>query len=153
MLDDWRRSDSRFSLRELRQQVIVRERRALRCELLVRAIRLTRQGRGFLQRALDRVPFRKDLSDVLGRNLALELRVRHGLWPAEPILEGEHAKENAVAHDPHRRRDPPAALSGRVSRREALGTPRAGRLLIAGRVGWLPIGLSGGRSARLVARS
>jgi len=148
MLDDWRRSDSRFSLRELRQQVIVRKRWALGCELLVGAIRLTRQGRGFLQGALDRVPFRKDLGDVLSGNLALEFRVRHGLWPAEPILESEHAKQNAVAHDPRRRRNPPAALSARVSARHALGAPRAGRLLIGRSVGWLSIGLSGRRRRR-----
>ena len=58
MFDDWRRSNSRFSLRQLRQLIIVRKRRALRCELLAGAIRLTRQGRGFLQSALDRVPRR-----------------------------------------------------------------------------------------------
>lgn len=145
MLDDWRRSNSRFSLGELRQQVIIRKRRALRGELLVGAFRLTRQCSGFLESALDRVPFRKDLGDVLNGNLPLEFCIRHGLWPAEPILEGEHAKKEAGADEPHSCRDPPAALSRRVSRREALGAPRAGHLLIARSVGWLPIGLSVGR--------
>ena len=92
MLDDWRRSDGRCSLRELRQQVIVRKRRPLRRELLVGAIGLVRERRRLLQGALDRVPLRKDLGDVLGCNLGLELCVRDGLWSAEPILECELPK-------------------------------------------------------------
>jgi hypothetical protein len=71
MLDDWRRSDSRLSLRELRQQVIVRKRRALCCELLVGAIRLTGRDAAFFNAPSIVSPFAKTSVTFLAATWAL----------------------------------------------------------------------------------
>src|SRR5581483_12393264 len=77
-------------------------------------------------------------------HLTLELRIGDGLQPAESVLKGEHAKHNPVARDPHRCREPPPPSFHGVSRGEALGAPRALRLLTGRRVGWRSSGLRRG---------
>ena len=101
-------------------------------------------GAAFLSAPSIVSPFANTSVTFLAATWPLNSVDAHCLWPAEAISEGEHPKQNAVAHNPHRRRDPPPALSGGITRREALSAPWTGGLLIPRRLCWLTIRLGGG---------
>src|SRR5262249_60138054 len=68
-----------FPRRQLREEIIAGEYRPLGPELMVGAILLAGKRDRFLQLAFDGIAAGEQLGDVLVGDLALELRVRHGL--------------------------------------------------------------------------
>src|SRR4030095_10404349 len=109
----------------LRQQVVIRKRRTLGGELLIGAILLAGNGDRLFQLAFDGITASKQLGNVLVGDLDLEICVRHWLWSGQLVLDRQYAKQNQVADDPDRSREPARSRLGRLSFRKSFRTPRS----------------------------
>ena len=89
-----------------REQVVSRKSRTLGGELLIGAILLAGNGDRLFQLAFDGITASKQLGNVLVGDLGLEVGVRHRLWSGQSILDRQHAKQDQVADDPDRHREP-----------------------------------------------
>jgi hypothetical protein len=116
---------------QLGQQVVTRERRSFGRELLIGAILPAGNGHSLFQLTLDRISARKQLPDVVSRDLHFELGVRNRLRPREPVLERQHAEEQQVPDEPDRTGYPSRSRLRTLSLWQPLGAPRPSERLTA----------------------
>ena len=147
LLHDWGGAHRRAAVRQLRQQVVVGERRPLGRELLIRASGLSRLRNGFLELALDGVAAGEHFGNILPADLHLEFGIGHRLRPRQLVLHRQHGEQHQIAGQAGGHDGPARPAFRRLAVRKALRAPRAGP---AGRrccrVRWRTLGSTRGGS-------